>query len=481
MKLQNLKSKLKKHNFLEVTEVTAKKKETKSSKKKPKAEVKKTDKKVTKDTAKKIKKEKKPKEPVEEKTTEKKRQKKFDPKMLPTANIGMVGHVAHGKTTLIEALTGKLTLTHSEELKRGITIRLGYADMSIYKCKKCDMYTNSQKCPKCFGDAELQRTVSFIDAPGHETLMATVLTGTSLMDGAILLIAANERCPQPQTREHLTALEVVGIKNVIIVQNKIDLVDEKEAKENYRQIKEFVKGTVLENAPVVPVSAQKGINIDLVLKTIQDIVPQHEEIEDKTKKDVKMLVARSFDINKPGTPPAKLVGGIFGGSVITGKLKVGDEIEIRPGARVKDNYRALTTTVTGLQKAGISLEEAGPGGLLGVMTKLDPSLTKSDLLVGNVIGLKGKLPETTDKLEMDVKLLKRVVGTEEMSDVQPLKVGENLMINLGTGRSVGTINSLKKKVELNLKIPITVEKGERVVVSRRIAGRWRLIGYGIVL
>ena len=170
----------------------------------------------------------------------------------------------------------------------------------------------------------------------------------------------------------------------------------------------------------------------------------------------------------------------MGGSVISGKLKVGDEIEIRPGARVKDNYKALITRVVGLQKAGVDLEEAGPGGLLGVMTNLDPSLTKSDLLVGNVIGLKGRLPETKDILEMEVKLLKRVVGTQEMSDVQPLKVGENLMINLGTGRSVGSVKSIKKKVEMNLKIPITVEAGERVVISRRIAGRWRLIGYGIV-
>jgi len=405
--------------------------------------------------------------------------KKIDEKLIPSANIGMVGHVAHGKTILIEALTGKLTLTHSEELKRGITIRLGYADMSIYKCKKCDKYTSSEKCLYCFGDAELQRTVSFIDAPGHETLMATVLTGTSLMDGTILVIAANERCPQPQTREHVTALNAVGIKNVIIVQSKIDLVDEKEAMKNYKEIKDFVKGTVLENAPIIPVSSQKRINIDLVLEAIEKLIPTLER-DAQADKEPRMLVARTFDINKPGTAPRKIVGGTLGGGIISGKLRMGDEIEIRPGVRKGERYEALKTKIVGLQKAGIDLEEAGPGGLLGVMTELDPSLTKSDALVGNVIGLPGRLPETKDEVEFEVSLMKRVVGSEQMGTVQPLKLGESLMVNVGTARSVGSVQWIKKTVKLKLKIPLCVEKGERIVISRQVSGRWRLIGYGII-
>ena len=160
--------------------------------------------------------------------SEKANPEQVNPKLIPEVNIGMVGHVSHGKTTLTQALTGKLTLTHSEELKRGISIRLGYADATFYKCKN-GHYGTSKKCPVCFEECEPERTVSFIDAPGHETLMATVLTGARLMDGAILIIAANEKCPQPQTREHLAALEAVGIKNVIIIQNKIDLVTREQA------------------------------------------------------------------------------------------------------------------------------------------------------------------------------------------------------------------------------------------------------------
>lgn len=401
-----------------------------------------------------------------------------DYRLIPEVNIGMVGHVSHGKTTLVKALTGKLTLTHSEELKRGITIRLGYADSTIYKCPNCGKYSTNKKCIYCLSDTEPVRTVSFIDAPGHETLMATVLTGASLMDGAILLIAANEKCPQPQTREHLKALEVVGIKNVIIVQSKIDLVTKEQAMENYNQIKEFVKGSIIENSPIIPVSAQYNINIDVLLDAIQSLIPTPKRNLDS---DPLMYVARSFDINRPGTIPKKLVGGIIGGSVVQGKFKVGDEIEIKPGVLKRDVYEPLKTRIVGLEKAKIDLEEASAGGLLGMMTELDPALTKSDGLVGNVVGLPGKLPEVMDSLNLELHLLERVVGAKELAAVEPIKLNETLLINVGTSRSIGNVTSIKKgTVQLNLKIPVCANRNERVVISRQIQGRWRLVGYGVI-
>ena len=141
--------------------------------------------------------------------------------------------VDNGKTTLLKALSGHWADTHSEEVKRGITIRLGYADTTFYKCKEHG-YSNNIK--KCCDKAEISRKVSFVDAPGHETLMVTMLSGAAIMNGALLLVAANEPCPQPQTKEHLIALEIVGIKNIIIVQNKIDLVTKEEALQNYKDI-----------------------------------------------------------------------------------------------------------------------------------------------------------------------------------------------------------------------------------------------------
>jgi translation initiation factor 2 subunit 3 len=398
-------------------------------------------------------------------------QDQVDARMIPEANIGLVGHVAHGKTTLTRALTGKLTLTHSEELKRGITIRLGYADATIYR-KADGTYTNRPE------GAEPVRTVSFVDAPGHETLMATVLSGASLMDGAILIVSAVEKCPQPQTREHLAALEVVGIKNVVVVQNKIDLVSPERALESYDEIKSFLKGSIIESAPIIPISAQHGINIDAVFAAIEQFIPTPKR---KAGAEPRMLVARSFDINKPGAEISKMAGGVLGGSIVQGEFRIGDEIEVRPGVKVGEKYVSLRSRITGLQKAGKMLESAGPGGLMGLMTGLDPYLTKSDSLVGNIVGLPGKLPEVRETLSMKVTMMKRAVGSEDFADVKPLKPGENLLLNVGTARSVGEVSNIKKDlVKIELKIPLVAESGERVVISRMIGGRWRLVGYGIL-
>lgn len=403
---------------------------------------------------------------------------KINPKEIPEINIGLFGHVDHGKTTLTQALTGKMTDTHSEEIKRGISIRLGYADVTFYKCKKCNTYCTTKKCPKCFEDCDIQRTVSFVDAPGHESLMATVLTGSALINGAILVIAANEKCPSPQTHEHLKALDVVGIKNIIIVQNKIDIVDDERVKKSYDEIKEFIKGTVAEDASIIPVSAMKRVNIEYIIESIEENIPTPKR--DLTK-DPRMYVARSFDVNKPGSGIEKLVGGIIGGSIVDGKLKKGQEIELKPGVRVGQTWNPIRTKIVTMEKAGKKLDEADAGGLLGILTGLDPSLTKADGMVGNIVGLPGKLPETKHKIDFEIHLLERIVGTKEEIKMENIKLNELLMINIGTGRSVGTVTKLGgKNVELTLKLPVCADKGERVVLSRQILGRWRLIGFGIL-
>jgi translation initiation factor 2 subunit 3 len=197
----------------------------------------------------------------------------------PEANIGMIGHVDHGKTTLTKMLTGDWTDRHSEEIKRGISIRLGYADTSIYKCPECpepECYSVEPKCPKCEKEGEFLRAISFVDSPGHETLMATMLSGAAIMDGAILLIAANEKCPQPQTKEHLMGLSITGVENIVIVQNKIDIVDEETVKKNYEEIMEFIDGTIAMDSPVVPLSAHHHTNIDVLIMEMEKRIPTAE-------------------------------------------------------------------------------------------------------------------------------------------------------------------------------------------------------------
>ena len=398
--------------------------------------------------------------------------KEIDERLIPEVNIGTLGHVDHGKSTLVQAISGKWPAVHSEELKRGITIKLGYADATIYKCKKDDIYSSNEKCLKCSGKCEPQRTISFVDAPGHETLMATVLAGASLMDGILFIIAANEKCPQAQTKEHMMVLNIVGIKNVIIVQSKIDLVSKEKALENYNQIKEFIKGTIAENASVIPVSAQKNLNIDFLIEAIQEKIPTPER---DVVKSPKMLVVRSFDINRPGTEIEKLKGGVLGGALIQGELKIGDEIEIRPGIRIKENWSPVKTKVDGLQKAGKDLQKAGAGGLLGVLTELDPVLTKADSLSGSLVGK--NLPSVLNKISFKPNLFEKII-----EKIEPIKLGEQLMINIGTARTLGIVKNLKEGVcELELRLPICADKGDRIVLSRRIAERWRLIGYSEII
>ncbi|KAA0007906.1 MAG: translation initiation factor IF-2 subunit gamma [Thermoplasmata archaeon] len=403
----------------------------------------------------------------------------------PEVNIGMIGHVDHGKTTLTQRLTGKWTDEHSEELKRGISIRLGYADAAFYKCPKCpepQCYTNKEVCPICGEKTKLLRVVSFIDAPGHETLMAVMLSGASLMDGALLLIAANESCPQPQTREHLTAMEIAGIKNIVIVQNKIDLVSEKAAEKNYNEIRNFIKGTAAEDAPIIPVSAHHDINIDVLIQAIEEKIPTPKRDEGK---DPLMYVARSFDVNKPGSRPEKLRGGVIGGSLLQGKLRVGDEIEIAPGRIVekegRQHWEKIVTTVSSIITGGQSVKEAGPGGLLAIGTLLDPALTKADAFVGKLVGKPGKLPEPQSKLHLNVHLLEKAVGTVDEKKVEPIKAQEPLMLTVGTATTVGvTSEAYSDTVSVNLKIPVCTLPEQKVAISRKVEGRWRLIGYGIV-
>ncbi|MBS3109811.1 translation initiation factor IF-2 subunit gamma [Candidatus Woesearchaeota archaeon] len=404
----------------------------------------------------------------------------------PEVNIGLVGHVDHGKTTLTERLSGKWTDTHSEEIKRGITIRLGYADSVFRKCPDTDDaegYTTAAKCPHCGKDSVAVRKVSFVDAPGHESLMATMLAGTTIMDGALLVIAANERCPQPQTQEHLMALDIVGVENVVVVQNKIDLVSRDDAVRNFKQIKAFLKGTRYENVPIVPITAQHNINIGFLIKAIEDTVKTPNR---DSKKDPLMLVARSFDINRPGTAIEGLKGGVLGGTLKEGMLTIGDEIEIRPGRMVEEKnqkvWKPIKTTIMSIVTGGKEAKEISPGGSMGVLTSLDPSIVKSDKLTGNVVGKVGKLPEVWYEFNLGVNLLERVVGSEKELNVEPIKMGEVLMLNVNSAATVGIVDKLgKNQIHCKLKLPVCAEKSSRITISRRIGTRFRLIGFGTIL
>ena len=400
----------------------------------------------------------------------------------PEVNIGLVGHVDHGKTTLTQALTGEWTDRHSEELRRGISIKLGYADAAFYQCPNCPAplgYSVEPKCPNCGGKAKFLRAVSFVDAPGHETLMATMLSGAAIMDGALLLVAANEKVPQPQTREHLYALDIIGVRKVVVVQNKIDLLSDEEATKNYDEIVRFLKDSPIAGAPVVPISANHRVNIDALIGAIQETIPT--PVRDIAKPPL-MYVARSFDVNRPGTTPKDLRGAVLGGSLVQGQLKVGDDIEIRPGISGLADGRAesLHAKISTLISGGAELDHLKPGGLSAVGTTLDPSLAKGDRLTGRLVGTAGTLPPVSQKVRLKVTLLDRVLGTKGDLKVEKVRTGEVLSVTVGTTIAPGKVTSARgDDIELNLGRSVTVFPGSRVAVSRRL-NAWRLIGYGIV-
>lgn len=398
----------------------------------------------------------------------------------------MVGHVDHGKTTLVNALSGEWADRHSEEIRRGISIRLGYADATFRKCPVCkepDCYTVDELCTHCGSKTEELRTVSFVDSPGHEALMATMLSGAAIMDGAVLLIAATEPCPQPQTKEHLMALDIVGIANTVIAQNKVDLVSREEAIAHYSQIKEFVKGTIAENSPIIPISAQQSANMDMLIQSIEQTIPTPAHTSDETPQ---MYIARSFDVNKPGTPIENIRGGVIGGSLLLGTLRVGDRLEIKPGRMVtsggKENWIPIETEVTSIMAGGENLSEVTPGGLIGVGTKLDPSMTIEDSLVGQCVGLVGSLPPTRTELSIQFHLLKRVVGMAKEMEITAIKVSESLMLSVGTSITMGEVKRVTKDtVNVKLSRPICAKEGTRVAIGRKISARWHLIGAGSIL
>lgn len=417
-----------------------------------------------------------------------------------TINFGTIGHVAHGKSTIVRAISGVQTVRFKHEKERNITIKLGYANAKIYKCKNPDCpppecycsYGSAKEdnplCQRkgCGGEMELLRHVSFVDCPGHDILMATMLNGAAVMDAALLLIAGNETCPQPQTSEHLAAVEIMRLKHIIILQNKVELIKESQAMQQQQEIKQFVSGTAADSSPIIPVSAVLKYNIDVLCEYIVSQVPV--PIRDFTSSP-QMIVIRSFDVNKPGEEADNLTGGVAGGSILKGVLRVGDDIEVRPGIISKDASghiicRPILSKIITMYAEDNDLQFAVPGGLIGVGTKIDPTLTRADRLVGQVLGRPGELPECYVEIEVSYYLLRRLLGVrsqegEKSTKVSKLKKGEYLMVNIGSTSVGARVSGIKSDMaKFDLTGPVCTRIGDKIALSRRVDKHWRLIGWG---
>jgi translation initiation factor 2 subunit 3 len=411
-------------------------------------------------------------------------------------NLGTIGHVAHGKSTLVKALTGIQTVRFKNELERNITIKLGYANFKIFKCKNihcpspgCFRSTGSERkkgpfCLQCHKSMILLKHFSFVDCPGHEILMATMLNGTSIMDGALLIIASNEECPQPQTSEHLAAVKIMNLKNILILQNKVDLVSKEKAILNYQEIKNFIQKSHLKNNLIIPISAQRKINIGILMEVLNRKIPFPYRF---FKKSPFLLIVRSFDINKPGCQVNYLKGGVLGGTVLKGILCLGEKIEIRPGIITKTKNgeiicHPIKTIIQSLSAEKNQLKYAIPGGLIGIGTKIDPTLTQGDRLSGQILGHNGSLPGIFINIFVFYKLFRRLLGISKNNQgINSVELNEILMINIGNSSAGGKILKKKKNIiEIALTNPICCNLGDKIALSRRIEKHWRLIGWGII-
>ncbi|MGC8607697.1 MAG: translation initiation factor IF-2 subunit gamma [Vulcanisaeta sp.] len=402
--------------------------------------------------------------------------------IYPDAIIATAGHVDHGKTTLVHALSGVWVARYSEEIKRAMTVKLGYITIGLYECPSMegefriisDGLLKDGKCPN--GDEPaLKRKVSILDVPGHEVLISTMISGISYIDAALLVIDASMPVPQPQTEEHFTALTIMGLNKLIVVQNKLDLVNKEQALENYKQIKQFLGNTWAKNSPVIPISSLHKVNIEVISTLIDKLVPPREA----SGGDFRMFVLRSFNVNKPGTSPDKLVGGVLGGTVIKGSAKVNDEIEIRPGLKLGNKYEPIITRIVSIAIGNERIEEARPGGLVGIGTELDPALTKADSLVGSVVGKPGTLPPVWSELTLEFHRIEKP-GDQALRDVT-FKPRDIVMVHVGSAAVMGIVKGFHGgKLDITLRKAVSTEQNSKVVITKQVNNRWRIVGYGIL-
>ena len=394
-----------------------------------------------------------------------------------TINIGTGGNVSHGKSTVVRSITGIRTQRHHKEIEKNLTINLGYANVKIFECPKTGYLATAKssvmemKHPVTGDPMKLVRHLSFVDCPGHNAYQATMVSGTAVMDAALLLIAANDPImPQQQTYEHLLALHRAGVNNILVLQNKLDLVTKAEALENFEKIRQFSEGSPIEGRPVVPISSQLSQNVEEVVKYLRHGV---DEPIRKLNEPARITIVRSFDINKPNCDFEDIKGGVIGGTLNQGVLFVGDWLEIRPGIRMGDgSCHPIIAKVCSLFSEKNSMEYAVPGGLIAIGLDIDPALTRNNRLVGSVGGRPGTLPPVYNEMTIKYSRLRRDVKLDKMRKGDEIVLSANSMVNKGT-----VVGSDKKRVQIKTASYICGDLGMAVAFLRHRKGGYMGLDY----
>ena len=350
--------------------------------------------------------------------------------------VGTAGHIDHGKTTLIKALTGRNTDRWEEEQRRGITIDLGFTYFDLKN-----------------GDR-----VGIIDVPGHEKFINNMVAGVVGMDLVLLVVAADEGI-MPQTREHMDILGLLGIKKSILVINKCDLVDEEWLELVEEEIQEELEGTFLEGAPVVKVSAETGQGLDELTDTIQQLMSD-EVVAKDTQTIPRLPIDRAFTLSGFGT--------IITGTLISGTITREDVLEMYPiGKECK---------IRNIQVHGQNQDKCYAGQRVAINLS---NVKKKEIRRGCVLAPKNSM-KNTDLLDVKLKVLE--------DSMRILTNHERLHLYTGTSEILCRAVLLDKEqigpgeeglVQLRLEEEIAVKRGDRFVV--RFYSPMETIGGGIVL
>ncbi len=397
----------------------------------------------------------------------------------PVINVGFIGHVSDGKSTVTRRLTDVETQKFSKEKETNITIRLGYANAKIYKCNTCPepkcyysigINTKTNECKHCGQKGMLVNHISFVDCPGHNSFMGTMLNGTSVMDYTIAIESVvNSTFPAPQTIQHLNAIESNNIPNVAMVLNKIDLVNEITTIDKIAILKDFLQNYKAQSNPIIPISATFDVNIDVICEILAKLkVPQRELEPEK----LRMNIIRSFNINLPGTKIDNLKGGVVGGSIIKGTINVNDTVYIYPGMIYEDKYEPLKAKVLTIFSEKTPLESAVCGGLIALGLDIDPGLTGDDALVGNVIKINNIFSDNnqfyvTKKIQLDIKYF-------ENFNQDLLNENNKFVLNIN-------MNNILAEIKENYFVfekPIYIETNDNITISIKNNDGLQVIGTG---
>lgn len=393
----------------------------------------------------------------------------------PIMNIGMLGSVSDGKSTTVYKLTGTKTQKHSSELKRNITIKPGYANLKIYQ--NDDNSFESCGSNKSL-DKKLVHHLSFVDCPGHNELILTMLANIDLMVGAIVIVSAGEPIERkPQLIQHLMAIKIANMTNFIICLNKLDLVSKDIAIQRKHELDNLLKRIGITPKIIIPVCMNRGIGIQNILKSIMTYFTPNVNNDNSNPQ---FRVSRSFDINKNNKNINEIYGGVLGGSLVVGNFNVGDMVEIKPGIISKDNTgkmisSPIITKIISLKTDNTELLKAHTGGLIGIGTEIDPFYCKNDNMSGNIVGLIGTLPDVYTKIKLNFT-------RQEFTTINWVpKVGEILNLMISTLSINSKLLHIKDNVlTLQLEKPACIDSSMMIVISKIINKNINIIGYGYI-